>query len=66
MQTKCISFEDLLPILWAISTGPQKSYQMIASKDIGKGEELFTQYGKYSGLAQDPFITIIRAAKVRA
>ena len=22
MQTKCISFEDLLPILWAISTGP--------------------------------------------
>ena len=22
METKCISFEDLLPILWAISTGP--------------------------------------------
>ena len=29
----------------------QKSYQMIASKDIRKGEELFTQYGKYSDLA---------------
>ena len=22
MATKCISFEDLLPILWAVSTSP--------------------------------------------
>ena len=29
----------------------EKSYRMIASKDIRKGEELFTQYGKYSDLA---------------
>ena len=63
---KVIPYGALLPVFDLINHGNdtdlnvkivpsehpgQKSYQMIASKDIRKGEELFTQYGKYSDLA---------------